>query len=480
MDAALNTALQLHVQEPEGDILVFLTGQDEIEDMERLLTERVRALPREATERELLVTPIFAALPPELQMKAFDPAPPNTRKVILATNIAETSVTINGVRYVIDTGVVKARAYNAQAGFDALEVVPVSQAQARQRSGRAGREAAGKAFRLYTEASFLQLKKTTPPEILRSNLASVVLQLKALGIDDVLGFDFLDAPDKLATLRALELLLTLGALDEATGRLTEDVGKKLGRLPVDPMFAKVLLASAELRCGEEAIAVVAMASTDAIFFNPRGKQKQADDARRRFLAPAEGDHVTHLAIFRAFAALPPAERGAFCSDFFINPRAMRKALEITEQLRRHLQELGLPIASCGDDLAALRKAIAAGLFPNAARRQPDGQHRVLATGQLVAIHPSSVSHGRRPEAVVFSELVKTTRQYARQITVIDAAWLPEVAPRFFAAQAVVPVGAPTSGDQDQGRSREGGPGGAGAGVGVNGNGVRRPAMRINI
>lgn len=224
LDAAITAALQVHCDEALGDALVFLTGQDEIESAERLIRERAEALPHDPQRPHLEVVPMYAALPADAQMRAFAPAPPGTRKVVLSTNIAETSITIPGVRYVIDTGFVKARAYNARLGADCLEVVPVSKAQARQRSGRAGREAPGKCYRLYTEGAFGQLAAVTEPEIKRANLASVVLQLKSLGVADPTSFDFMDPPPKTALLRALELLFALGALD-TLGQLTKPLGK---------------------------------------------------------------------------------------------------------------------------------------------------------------------------------------------------------------------------------------------------------------
>ncbi|PNW80770.1 hypothetical protein CHLRE_07g329150v5 [Chlamydomonas reinhardtii] len=484
LDAAINATLQVHGEEPEGDVLVFLTGQDEIDSAERLLKDRLSSLPaaarmagvvgaaaelpgEEAAEgggggvegggggpaaaeaaaavggrpRELLVLPIYAALPPEQQMKVFEPAPPGTRKAILATNIAETSITIPGVRYVIDTGHVKARDYNAKLGLESLAVVPVSQAQARQRSGRAGREGPGKAYRLYTEADFSQLAATTPPEITRCNLASVVLQLKAMGIDDVLGFDFMDPPPRTAILRSLELLFALGALDNS-GKLTEEVGLRLSRLPVDPMFGRVLLAAAELGCGVEALAVVAMVSADNVFHTPRQKEAEWRAARLKFLS-REGDHLTLLNVFRGFMELPKEShkaRTGWCSDNFINIRALRKAEDIYTQLVRFMGHpcppgLGLPLATCGDETTPLRRALTAGLFPHAARLQPDGSYRVIATGRQVFLHPSSVLLERKPDCLVFNELMHTTRTYARDATAIEARWLPELAPAFFAAKA---------------------------------------------
>ncbi|KAG2440784.1 hypothetical protein HXX76_003640 [Chlamydomonas incerta] len=480
LDAAINATLQVHQDEPEGDVLVFLTGQDEIDSAERLLKDRLSSLPAAARmagvggaaelpgeegeggggaegeggaaaaaaaaaavgrPRELLVLPIYAALPPEQQMKVFEPAPPGTRKAILATNIAETSITIPGVRYVVDTGHVKSRDYNAKLGLESLAVVPVSQAQARQRSGRAGREGPGKAYRLYTESDFSQLAATTPPEITRCNLASVVLQLKAMGIDDVLGFDFMDPPPRTAILRSLELLFALGALD-TSGKLTEEVGLRLSRLPVDPMFGRVLLAAAGLGCGVEALAVVAMVSADNVFHTPRQKEAEWRAARIKFLS-REGDHLTLLNVFRGFMELPKESnkaRTSWCSDNFINIRAMRKAEDIYTQLVRFMGHpsppgLGLPLATCGDETTPLRRALTAGLFPHAARLQPDGSYRVIATGRQVFLHPTSVLLERKPDCLVFNELMHTSRTYARDATAIEARWLPELAPAFFAAKA---------------------------------------------
>ncbi|GLI64295.1 hypothetical protein VaNZ11_007516 [Volvox africanus] len=459
LDAAINATLQVHSDEGEGDILVFLTGQDEIDSAERLLKEHLAALQgsRGASSsgcRELLVLPIYAALPPEQQMKVFEPAPEGQRKAILATNIAETSITIPGVRYVIDTGHVKARDYNAKLGLESLAVVPVSQAQARQRSGRAGREGPGKAFRLYTEADFAVLEPTTPPEITRCNLGSVVLQLKAMGIHDVLGFDFMDPPPRAAILRSLELLYALGALD-ATGCLTEEVGRRLSRLPVDPMFGRVLLAATEMGCGQEAVAVVAMVSTENVFHTPRQKEREWRAARLKFIS-REGDHLTLLNVFRGFRELPKESnkaRTAWCSDNFINIRAMRKAEDIYEQLVRFLGPpsppgLGLQLATCGEDSTPLRRALTAGLFPHAAKLQPDGSYRVLATGRQVFLHPSSVLLDRKPDCLVFNELMHTTRTYARDAVAIEARWLPELAPAAFAvksAAAIAGAGVGTSG-----------------------------------
>jgi ATP-dependent RNA helicase DHX8/PRP22 len=438
LDAAITTALQVHCDEGDGDILVFLTGQDEIEAAERLLREKAAALPAVLDDNnprlELLVVPMYAALPPDAQMKAFQPAPPGARKVVLCTNIAETSVTIPGVRYVVDSGVVKTRAYSARLGADCLEVCPVSQAQARQRSGRAGREAPGKAFRLYTEDTFSQLATTTEPEIKRANLATVVLQLKALGIPDPLSFDFMDLPPKLALLRALELLLALGALDNK-GNLTDPMGTRLARLPVDPMYGRCLVMSGDLGCSEEMLGVIAMVSCDAaVFITPGEKREEAMEAHRRFAA-RHGDHLTSLAVFKAWKGVPQKDQKRWCGENFINSRALRKANDVYLQLRGHLEDLKIPLRSCEDgdcDYAPLRRALVTGLFPHAAKLQIDGnKYRVVSTGQEVFLHPSSVLHGKRAECIVFNELVRTTKQYARGVSAVESGWLAELVPTYF-------------------------------------------------
>jgi ATP-dependent RNA helicase DHX8/PRP22 len=440
LDAAITTALQVHCDESSGDILVFLTGQDEIEAAERLLNEKAAALPlvdlnsKDFPRPALLVIPMYAALPPEAQMKAFTPALPGVRKIVLCTNIAETSVTIPGVRYVIDSGVVKTRAYSARLGADCLEVCPVSQAQARQRSGRAGREGPGKAFRLYAEDTFAQLTATTEPEIKRANLATVVLQLKALGIADPLSFDFMDSPPKLALLRALELLLALGALDNK-GNLTDPMGTRLARLPVDPMYGRCLIMSGDLGCSEEMLGVVAMVSCDAaVFISPGEKREEAMEAHRRFAA-RHGDHLTSLAVFIAWKAVPQKDQKRWCSENFINSRALRKANDVYLQLKGHLEDLKIPLRSCGDgdsEYASLRRALVTGLFPHAAKLQIDGnKYRVVSTGQEVFLHPSSVLHGKRAECIVFNELVRTTKQYARGVSAVESGWLAELVPAYF-------------------------------------------------
>ncbi|PAN25371.1 hypothetical protein PAHAL_4G296300 [Panicum hallii] len=272
LDATLVTIFQIHLEEGPGDILAFLTGQEEIESLERLINERARLLPPESSK--IWTTPIYSSLPSEQQMNAFKSAPAGTRKVVLATNIAETSVTIPGIKYVIDPGMVKARAYNPVTGMESLIIIPVSKAQALQRSGRAGREGPGKCFRLFQESEFDKLVDSTVPEIKRCNLSNVVLQLKALGIDDIIGFDFMEKPSRTAILKSLEQLILLGALTDDY-KLSDPVGHQMARLPLDPMYSKALIVASEFKCLEEMLIVVSMLSVESIFFSPREKLEES-------------------------------------------------------------------------------------------------------------------------------------------------------------------------------------------------------------
>lgn len=213
LEATMITVMQIHLSEPEGDILVFLTGQEEIDTCAEILYNRMKALG--ALAPELIILPVYGAQPSEMQSRIFEPAPAGSRKCVIATNIAEASLTIDGIVYVVDPGFCKQKVFNPRMGMDALVVTPISQASAQQRAGRAGRTMAGKCYRLYTEDAFHnEMLPNSVPEIQRTNLGNVVLSLKAMGINDLIGFDFMDPPPIATLVSALQSLYTLGALDE--------------------------------------------------------------------------------------------------------------------------------------------------------------------------------------------------------------------------------------------------------------------------
>ncbi|KAG8093754.1 hypothetical protein GUJ93_ZPchr0012g21349 [Zizania palustris] len=443
LDATLVTIFQIHLEEGPGDILAFLTGQEEIESLERLIQERVRQLPPQSSK--IWTTPIYSSLPSEQQMNAFKPVPSGTRKVVLATNIAETSVTIPGIKYVIDPGMVKARAYNPVTGMESLIIIPVSKAQALQRSGRAGREGPGKCYRLFQESEFDKLVDSTVPEIKRCNLANVVLQLKALGIDDIIGFDFMEKPSRTAILKSLEQLILLGALTDDY-KLSDPIGRQMARLPLDPMYSKALIVSNEFKCLEEMLIVVSMLSVESIFFSPREKLEEARAARKNFES-SEGDHTTLVNVYRAAAECVEKSKNAnakektmekalnrWCRENFINYRSLRHARDVHSQIQGHVQQMGLTLSSCGDDMVPFRRCLTSAFFLNAAMRQPDGSYRALATGQSVHIHPSSGLFRTKPDCVVFNELVRTSQNYVKNLTRIDPLWLAELAPQYYATE----------------------------------------------
>ena len=439
LDAALCAVCQINEAEAAGDVLVFLTGQEEIESLGRLL--RARSKKARPGAPALNVVLLFAAMPPEEQMRAFEPTPPGTRKVVLATNIAETSLTISGIRYVVDSGLTKRQIYHPKSGVDELLVAPVAVSQATQRAGRAGREAPGKCFRLYCEDAMRSLDPHVTPELLRTNLSGVVLQLKAMRVDDVLGFPFIDPPPREALVRSLELLYALGALNDE-GALSV-VGRKMARFPLEPMAAKAIVASAEEGCAEDVVAVLAMLTTDAVFRQTRGGsgsgdapvgQRDRNHPGRTQYARREGDHATLLEVFRAFSACGAKRRKEWCATNAVNLRAMQKATDIQKQLLRSAQSEGIELRSAGSDPAPMLRSLVAGFFLNAARRQADGSFKTVSSGQRLAIHPSSVLFQQPPEVILFNELVKTNRLYARDASAIQPEWLAELSPNVFSVR----------------------------------------------
>ncbi|KAI3898080.1 hypothetical protein MKW92_049883, partial [Papaver armeniacum] len=427
LDASLITVLQIHLTEPEGDILLFLTGQEEIDHACQSLYERMKGLGRNVPE--LIILPVYSALPSEMQSRIFDPAPPGKRKVVVATNIAEASLTIDGIFYVIDPGFAKQNVYNPKQGLDSLIITPISQASAKQRAGRAGRTGPGKCYRLYTESAYRnEMSPSSIPEIQRINLGSTTLQMKAMGINDLLSFDFMDPPSPQALISAMEQLYSLGALDEE-GLLTK-LGRKMSEFPLDPPMCKMLLASVDLGCSDEILTIIAMIQTGNIFYRPREKQAQADQKRAKFFQP-EGDHLTLLAVYESWKAKNSS--GPWCFENFVQSRSLRRAQDVRKQLLTIMDRYKLDVVCAGKNFSKIRKAIAAGSFFHAARKDPQEGYRTLVDNQPVYIHPSSALFQRQPDWVIYHELVMTTKEYMREVTVIDPKWLVDLAPRFFKA-----------------------------------------------
>ncbi|KAJ8752726.1 hypothetical protein K2173_007036 [Erythroxylum novogranatense] len=427
LDAAIVTVLQIHVQQPSGDILVFFTGQEEIETAEEILKHRTRGLGTKIAE--LIICPIYANLPTDLQAKIFEPTPEGARKVVLATNIAETSLTIDGIKYVIDPGFCKMKSFNPRSGMESLLVAPISKASANQRAGRSGRTGPGKCFRLYTAYNYHHdLDDNTVPEIQRTNLANVVLTLKSLGIHDLLNFDFMDPPPSEALLKALELLFALSALNKL-GELTK-VGRKMAEFPLDPMLSKMIVASDKYKCSDEIISIAAMLSVgNSIFYRPKDKQVHADNARLNFHTGNVGDHIALLKVYSSWKETNYSTQ--WCYENYIQVRSMKRARDIRDQLEGLLERIEIELTSGPNDLDSIKKSITSGFFPHCARLQKNGSYRTVKYPQTVFIHPSSGLAQVLPRWVVYHELVLTTKEYMRQVTELKPDWLVEIAPHFY-------------------------------------------------
>ncbi|VAH74555.1 unnamed protein product [Triticum turgidum subsp. durum] len=399
LQAAVNTVLIIHEKEPPGDILVFLTGQDDIDAALKLLNDEIQHLGKHYFD--LVILPLYSGLPRGDQDLIFAPTSKGKRKVVISTNIAETSLTLEGVVYVVDSGFSKQKCYNPISDLESLVVAPISKASARQRAGRAGRVRPGKCFRLYTEEYYLnEMQSDGIPEMQRSNLVSCIIQLKALGIDNILGFDWPASPSPEAMIRALEILFSLGILDE-DAKLTVPIGFQVAEMPL------------------------------SVWVSMRGVKKEFDEAKLRFAA-AEGDHVTFLNIYKGFHQ--SGKSSQWCYKNFLNHQALKKVIEIRAQLVRVMKRFGIQLKSCDRDMQAVRKAIIAGSFANSCHLEEYGQngmYKTIRTSQEVYIHPSSVLFRVNPKWVVYQSLVSTDKHYMRNVIAIEPSWLTEAAPHFY-------------------------------------------------
>ncbi|PIA31073.1 hypothetical protein AQUCO_05300119v1 [Aquilegia coerulea] len=427
MDAAIVTILQIHLTQPPGDILVFLTGQEEIEAAEELLRQRTRGMGTKISE--LIICPIFANLPLELQNNIFEPTPKGARKVVLATNIAETSLTIDGINYVVDPGFCKMKSYNPRTGMESLLVTPISMASALQRAGRSGRTGPGKCFRLYTAFNYQNdLEENTMPEIQRTNISNVVLTLKCMGIDDLMGFDFMDPPPAETLLKALELLYSLSAIN-SVGQLTK-TGRRMAEFPLDPMLSKMIVASEKYKCSEEIISIAGMLSAgNLVFYRPKEKKVHADAAKMNFHAGNVGDHIALLKVYSSWEENNYST--LWCFENFIQVKTMKQARDIRDQLKGLLERVEIELRSSFNDVVSIKKAITSGFFPHLAMLQRTGAYRTGRNPQTAHIHPSSGLVCVLPKCVVYHELVLTTKEYMRQITEVKPEWLVEIAPHYY-------------------------------------------------
>jgi len=431
VDSAVKQALAIHVSQGAGDILVFMTGQEDIESTCELMQERLDQL---NDPPKLSILPIYSQMPADLQARIFEQAAPGVRKVIVATNIAETSLTVDGIMYVVDGGFSKLKVYNPRMRMDTLQITPIAQANASQRAGRAGRTGPGKAFHLYTERAFKEeMYIQAIPEIQRTNLANTVLLLKSLGVKNLLDFSFLDPPPQDAITTALFDLWALGALDNI-GNLTT-LGRKMSSFPMDPSLSKLLIEAAapQYACSNEMLTIVSMLSVPSVFYRPKERMEESDAAREKFFVP-ESDHLTLLHVYSQWVS-----NG--CSDswsirHFLHAKALRRAREIRDQLQDIMTSNKMELVSCGTEWDAIRKCICAGYYHQAAKVRGIGEYINLRTSVTVQLHPTSALYGLGflPDYVIYHELILTSKEYMSTVTAVDPHWLAELGGVFYSVK----------------------------------------------
>jgi len=267
---------------------------------------------------------------------------------------------------------------------------------------------------------------TAVPEIQRTNLSNVVLLLKAMGINDMLAFDFMDSPPIQTLINAMESLWGLGALDDE-GMLSK-LGRKMAEFPMEPNLSKMLLVAVDLKCSDEIVTIVAMLSVQNVFYRPKDKQSMSDQRKAKFHQP-EGDHCTLLEVYKQWAH--NRFSNPWCYENFIQARALRRAQDVRKQLLQIFDRYQLDMVSCGNDYNKIRQAIVAGYFGNACRKDASEGYRTLTDQQQVYIHPASALYQRNPEWIVYHELVLTSKEYLRENCTLEPQWLPELAPNLF-------------------------------------------------
>uniref|UniRef100_A0A1A8G040 RNA helicase n=3 Tax=Nothobranchius korthausae TaxID=1143690 RepID=A0A1A8G040_9TELE len=439
----VKVALDVHTSELAGDILVFLTGQSEIERACDLLFEKAESIDYrydvlDQTVEGLLILPLYGSMPTDQQRRIFQPPPPGIRKCVVATNIAATSLTINGIKYIVDSGFVKQLNHNSRVGMDVLEVLPISKSEAEQRAGRAGRTSSGKCFRIYTKEFWEKcMPKYTVPEIQRTSLTAVILTLKCLGIHDVIRFPYLDRPEERFILEALKQLYQFDAIDRR-GRVTK-LGELMVEFPLHPGLTRALLKAASVGCEELLLPVAAMLSVENIFIRPGDpdKQKEADKKHRALAAKTGGmnDFATLLSVFQSCKS---SDRpSAWCKDNWIHWRALKSAFSVETQLREILlrlqQRKDFPVETFdGNKSELFRRCLCAGYFTNVARSSVG---KVFCTmdghGSMVHIHPSSSLFEQEVDLnwVIFHDVLVTSRIYIRTVCPIRYEWVKDLLPK---------------------------------------------------
>lgn len=432
VDSMIRCCCQINQGEQLGDILCFLPGQEEI-DKAVAVMNRIAECVSEITKVPLMVAyPLYAALPPAQQAKVFLPLKGFKRKIVFSTNIAETSVTISGLRFVIDSGLRKVKVWRHQLGLATLLTVPISKASAMQRTGRAGRESEGKSYRLYRESDYSKLPEQTEPEIARSDVTAPVLMLKRYAVEDVVNWTWFENPGREALVLALQELYELQALDDA-GKITAR-GEQMALLPLPPQMSAVLIAAGDQHCLSPVIDILACLSVDNFLLNPAPELRDEVNERRVELCRAgrkHGDLIMMKELYDTAIQFKNAqERAEWCQKLCVSQRALKNIIKVREQLRVYCKYQESEQQETLD-IPKVLKCFLSGFRKNTAIGMPDRSYRTVLTGEPIGVHPSSLLfRDRNCPAILYTEYVFTTRGYARNVSRVELSWLQgEVAKR---------------------------------------------------
>ncbi|HHF4449887.1 TPA: ATP-dependent RNA helicase HrpA [Haemophilus influenzae] len=424
LQGILNAVDELQA-ESRGDILIFMNGEREIRDTAEALQKQ--------NLKHTEILPLFARLSAQEQNKIFHPSGLN--RIVLATNVAETSLTVPGIKYVIDPGTARISRYSYRTKVQRLPIEPISQASANQRKGRCGRVSEGICIRLYSEEDFNSRPEFTDPEILRTNLASVILQMTALGLDDIEAFPFVDAPDKRHIQDGIKLLEELGAFEmvrtkAGEKRLLTRVGRQLAQLPVDPRLAKMILSAVNFGCVYEMMIIVSALSIQDPRERPQEKQQASDEKHRRF-ADKKSDFLAFLNLWYYLQeqqkALSKNQFRRQCQKDFLNYLRIREWQDIYHQIRLTVREMGLPINSEKAEYQQIHTALLSGLLSHIGLKEAEKQQYLGARNAHFAIFPNSVLFKKQPKWVMAAELVETSKLWGRMVAEIEPEWIEPLA-----------------------------------------------------
>ncbi|CRG96953.1 pre-mRNA-splicing factor ATP-dependent RNA helicase PRP2, putative [Plasmodium gallinaceum] len=482
LSAIVITILQIHITQAKGDILVFLPGQFEIELVQQELENKLNELAPKF--RNLIILPIYSSLPVELQSRIFEDITDedygknsdnigdnnsindkeivnnlenvpesnkknnedlrlNTyklrRKIILSTNICETSITIENIVYVIDSGLCKQKIYNPNSGIESLVTLPCSKASVNQRTGRAGRKQDGKCFRLFTKKAYIDLSDNSIPEIQRCEVSSMILLLKSLGMDDIINFDFLDPPSPVVIIKGLELLYSLGALNDE-GNLTR-TGRKMAEFPTDVKSSKMILSASEkYNCVDEILSITSMLThANNIFYIQKGKEKEAENIKKMFTIEGGGDFLLFLNIFKQCEENNFST--SFCYDHFLQYHTLIKIKDVKTQLSSICEKIDLPITSTNiqnhESISNIKKCIISAFFTNSALPVNKNELKIIKLNQIVSIYPNSVLSKKnimeenQNVCIIFYEVIKINKSYIRHNIPVNKDLLFEIASFYF-------------------------------------------------